>query len=68
MSETVQYIIVAIIVVVAIIAVARMISSTSRGEKSTLNACVGCKLQDVCQKRDKISAKKCADKVAQVEK
>ena len=38
----------------------------AKGKKTTLTACASCKLKDVCQKPEKNSAKKCADKVAQV--
>ncbi len=68
MSTTIQYILVAVIVAVAAIAVVRSIIRTLRDQKTVLTACSGCKLQDVCQKPEKNSAKKCADKVAQVKK
>ena len=68
MSETIQYIIAGIVVAVAIFAVARTIVRTARDEKTALTACAGCKLRDVCQRPEKNSAKKCADKVAQVKK
>ena len=68
MSATIQYVIAAIIVALAAAAVVRTIIRTLRDQKTVLTACSGCKLQDVCQKPEKNSAKKCADKVAQVKK
>ena len=66
MSSVLQYVIVAIIVGLAVVAVVRTIIRTLRDHKTALTACAGCKLQDVCQRPEKNSAKKCADKVAQV--
>ena len=68
MNAIVQYIIAGIIVAAAIYAVVRTIVRTTRDEKTALTACAACKLKDVCQKPEKNSAKKCADKVAQVKK
>ena len=68
MSATIQYVLAAVIVGIAIFAVVRSIVRTARNEKTALTACAGCKLQDICQKPEKNSAKKCADKVAQVKK
>lgn len=68
MSVTLQYVLAGVIVVAAVIAVVRMIVKTLRDEKTALTACAGCKLQDICNRPEKNSAKKCADKVAQVKK
>jgi hypothetical protein len=66
MSDTFQYILVAIIVAAAVIASVRSVVRAARNRKSALTACAACKLKDVCQKPEKNSLKKCADKVAQV--
>ena len=66
MSETVQYVLVIIIVAAAVIASVRAIVRSSHNKKSALTACAACKLKDICQKPEKNSLKKCADKVAQV--
>ena len=66
MSETVQYLLVGLIVAVAVLAVIRAIVLALRNRPTSLTACTGCKLKDFCQKPEKNSAKKCADKVAQV--
>ncbi len=68
MNPVVQYVLAGIIVAAAVFAVVRSIVRAARNEKTTLTACAGCKLQDVCSKQEKNSAKKCADKVAQVKK
>jgi hypothetical protein len=68
MNTTIQYVIATIIVAAAVFAVARAIVRAARNEKTALTACAGCKLHDICQKPEKNSAKKCADKVAQVKK
>ncbi len=63
-----QYLVVALIVAAAVALTMRAVVRTARGKKSELTACYSCKLKDVCQKPEKNSAKKCADKVAQVKK
>ena len=63
-----QYLIVGLIVAAAVVAAVRSIMRAAGGKKSAITACTSCKLKDVCQKPDKNSAKKCADKVAQVKK
>ena len=68
MSETVQYVLAGMIVALAVVAAVRSIIKAARGRKTTQTACAGCKLKDLCQKPEKNSAKKCADKVAQVKK
>ena len=68
MSETVQYVLASMIVALAVVAAVRSFVKAARGRKTTLTACAGCKLKDMCQKPEKNSAKKCADKVAQVKK
>ena len=68
MGETVQYLLAGIIVAFAVAATVRTIVLSFRNKQSPLSACTGCKLKDVCQKPEKNSAKKCADKVAQVKK
>lgn len=67
MGEWIQYIIAGIIVGFAVFAAVRSFVRTSKSRKTALTACAGCKLQDFCQKPEKNSAKKCDDKVAQVE-
>ena len=68
MNEVVQYVLAGLIVLAAVIAVVRTVARTVRGRKSSLTACASCKSRDCCQRPDKNSAKKCADKVAQVKK
>lgn len=68
MSNTVQYLLVGIIILGAVIALVRTIVLTAKNRQSALTACAGCELHDLCNKPEKNSAKKCADKVAQVEK
>jgi hypothetical protein len=66
MSETLQYVLAGIIVALAVIAAVTSFVRAARGQKTTLTACTSCKLKDICQKPEKNSVKKCADKVAQV--
>ena len=66
MSDLVQYMVVGLIVAVAVAAALRSVVRAMRDRKTALTACAGCKLQEFCQKPEKNSAKKCADKVAQV--
>ena len=68
MGDIFQYVLAGIIVLAAVFALVRTLLRAARNKQSTLTACVGCKLQDICTKQEKNSAKKCADKVAQVEK
>jgi len=68
MSDTIQYLLVGIIILGAVIALVRTIVLTMKNRHTALTACTGCKLHDVCNKPEKNSAKKCANKVAQVEK
>ena len=63
-----QYALVALIVVAAVALTVRAMVRAARNMKTVLTACGSCKLKDVCQKPEKNSAKKCAEKVAQVEK
>lgn len=63
-----QYVLVALIVAAAVALTARAVIRAAHNEKTALTACGSCKLKDVCQKPEKNSAKKCADKVAQVKK
>ena len=63
-----QYIIVGLIVTTAVVVAVRSAVSAARNKKSALTACAACKLKDFCQKPEKNSAKKCADKVAQLKK
>ena len=63
-----QYVLAGLIVAAAGIVAVRAVIAATKGRESKLTACVGCKLQDFCQKPEKNSAKKCADKVAQVKK
>lgn len=67
MSDVIQYLLAGLIVSIAVVAVVRSIRRAAKSEKSALTACVACKLNDICQKPEKNSAKKCDDKVAQVE-
>ncbi len=66
MSAIFQYILVAVIVAAAVIASVRSIVRAAQNRKSALTACAACKLEDICQKPEKNSLKKCVDKVAQV--
>ncbi len=66
MNEAIQYVLAAIIVAAAVIASVRAIVRAVRNKTSPLTACAACKLKDVCQRPEKNSLKKCADKVAQV--
>ncbi len=68
MSETVQYVLAGAIVAVALFAAVRAVWRAANDKKSALTACAACKLKDICQKPEKNSVKKCADKVAQVKK
>lgn len=68
MNNITQCLLVSAIVLVAVAAVVRSIVRAVKGQRTALTACTGCKLKDVCQKPEKNSAKKCADKVAQVKK
>ena len=63
-----QYVLVALIVSAAALLTARAIVRAARNKKTALTACNSCKLKDICQKPEKNSAKKCDEKVAQVEK
>ena len=67
-SDVVQYLLAGLIVAAAVFAVVRAVVRTARNESTSLTACAGCRLRDACQKTEKNSAKKCADKVAQVKK
>ena len=68
MNDVIQYILAGLIVLAAVIAVVRAVVRTVRGRKNALTACASCKLKDCCQRPEKNSAKKSADKVAQVKK
>ena len=68
MGDTVQYVLAGIIVAVAVVAVVRSAMRAIKNKPTALTACAGCKLQEFCNKPEKNSAKKCADKVAQVKK
>ena len=68
MNDLVQYVLAGLIVAFAVAAAVRSVMRAARNKKSALTACAACKLKDVCQKPEKNSAKKCADKVAQVKK
>ncbi len=68
MNDVVQFILAGLIVVLAVAAVVRSVVNAARGRETSLTACSGCKLREICQKPEKNSAKKCADKVAQVKK
>lgn len=61
-----QYVLVALIVVAAGVFTVRALARAAQNKKTVLTACNSCKLKDVCQKPEKNSAKKCADKVAQL--
>ena len=64
----IQYVLAGLIVAAAVVAAVRSAMRAMRSKKSALTACAACKLKDVCQKPEKNSVKKCADKVAQVKK
>ena len=66
MNNWLQYLLVGVIVAIAVVAAVRLAVGAAKGKKTALTACASCKLKDVCQKPEKNSAKKCADKVAQV--
>ena len=66
--DVIQYVLVALIVAVAGVFTVRALARVAQNKKTALTACGSCKLKDVCQKPEKNSAKKCADKVAQVKK
>ena len=68
MNDLVQYLLAGLIVAVAVFAVGRALWRAANDRETVLTACASCKLQDVCRKPEKNSAKKCADKVAQVKK
>ena len=65
MGDVLQYVLAGLIVAVAVAAAVRSIVRAMKDRKTALTACAGCKLQAYCQKPEKNSAKKCADKVAQ---
>jgi len=66
--DVLQHVLVALIVAAAMAVALRAAVRAARGQKTTLTACAACKLRDACQRPEKNSAKKCAEKVAQVEK
>lgn len=68
MNDVIQYVLAGVIVLAAVLAALRSVIRSIRGKKSSLTACDSCKSRDCCQRPDKNSAKKCADKVAQVKK
>ena len=68
MGDIIQYVLAGLIVAAAVVAAMRSALRAMRSKKSVLTACAACKLKDVCQKPEKNSVKKCADKVAQVKK
>ena len=68
MGDLFQYILAGLIVAVAVLAAGRAVWRAAHDRKTVLTACASCKLKDVCSKPEKNSAKKCADKVAQVKK
>ena len=68
MNDLVQYFLAGLIMALAVAAAVRSVMRAAKNKKSALTACAACKLKDVCQKPEKNSAKKCADKVAQVKK
>ena len=67
-NELIQCVLAALIVAVAVFAVARAVWRATHDRKTALTACASCGLKDVCRNPEKNSAKKCADKVAQVKK
>ena len=66
--NVVQWVLVAMIVAAAALAAVLAVVRAMNDRKTSLTACAGCKLQDICTKAEKNSVKKCADKVAQVKK
>ncbi len=66
MYDIFQYVLVVLIVAAAGVYTVRALARAAQNKKTALTACGSCKLKDVCQKPEKNSAKKCADKVAQV--
>ena len=68
MSDVIQYVLVGVIVLAAVLVTLRSVMRSIKGRKTALTACACCKLRDSCQCPDKNSTKKCADKVAQVKK
>ena len=66
MSNAVQYLLASLIVAAAVFVTIRSVVRAVKGRKTALTACAACKLKDICQKPEKNSVKKCADKVAQV--
>ena len=66
MYNVFQYVLVALIVTAAGLFTVRTLARAAQNKKTALTACGSCKLKDVCQKPEKNSTKKCADKVAQV--
>ena len=66
MNDVIQYVLEGVIVLAAVLAALRSVIRSIRGKKSSLTACASCKSRDCCQRPDKKSTKKCADKVAQV--
>ena len=68
MNELVQYVLAGVIVLAAVLVTVRSVIRSIRGKKSSLTACASCKSRDCCQRPEKNSIKKCADKVAQVKK
>ena len=57
MNEIVQYVLVGLIVLAAVVAGVRMVVRASRGRKSSLTACASCQSRDCCQRPEKNSAK-----------
>lgn len=68
MNDVIQYVLAGVIVLAAMLAALRSVIRSIKGKKTSLTACASCKLQEYCQRPDKNSVKKCADKVAQVKK
>ena len=64
----IQYVLAGLIVAAAVFAAGRALWRATHDKTTVLTACSSCKLQDVCTKSEKNSAKKCADKVAHVKK
>ena len=67
-NEMIQYVLAGLIVAAAVFAAGRALWRAAHDRTTALTACASCKLQDVCRKPEKNSAKKCADKVAHVKK
>ena len=61
-----QIVLVALIIAAAVVLILSAVIRAALDKKTPLTACYSCKLKDICQKPEKNSAKKCADKVAQV--